>query len=321
MIPEISICVITYNHESYIWRTLESINSQKFNGSVELIIGVDVSSDRTAELVEQFTAISKFPVQAIIHTERQGMFGNLDEVFRRASGKYIAVLEGDDFWVDDQKLYKQFTYMENTPSCVATGGGIRTLTQTIQENKKWYNRKNQYYYLHDFVHANRMSFCTVMFRRDCLQMELFSTLIDSPHLDWPIYIILLLHHPDAHVKVFSDVFSTYRIHDSGVYSGVNAKKRKQNILRTMQHISALVATTPHTRYIDLSVQYQNDSTTTCPTISALKNSQLDMTSIPSFYLHNFSKKQIVGALVKNVWRTPQLFSVIWHKYAKRYSGK
>ncbi|TSJ39874.1 glycosyltransferase family 2 protein [Fluviicola chungangensis] len=319
MIPDISICVITYNHESYIWRALESINFQKFNGSVELIIGVDVSSDRTAELVEQFVKISRFSVQAIIHTERQGMFENLYDVFRRATGKYIAVLEGDDFWVDEEKLYKQFVYMENAPLCVAAGGGIRTLTQTIRENRKWYNRKNQYYFLPDFIHANRMSFCTVMFRRECLRMDLFASLSDSPHLDWPIYIILLLSHPDAHIKVFSDVFSTYRIHDSGVYSGVNEAKRKQNILRTMQHISTLAANSSYTNYIDLSVHYQNDKTATCPTISALKKHQLDIGSIPSFYLHNFSKKQILAALIKSLWQVPQLLPIIWRKYVKRYS--
>lgn len=319
MIPDISICIITYNHESYIKRTLESVNSQKFKGSVEIIIGVDLSADTTAEIVTSYASYSSFPTEVIIHKERQGMFQNLFGVVQKAKGKYIAFLEGDDFWIDPYKLEKQFGYMEQHIDCLATGGGIRTLTDQIHEVRKWYNKYDQYYYIQDFLHANRMSFCTSMIRSSALNFSLFESLKTSPHLDWPIYTLLFKSNQKGHIKVFKDPFSIYRIHGAGVYSGVNHSVRKQNILKTMQHILSLYPDEQEATYLTLALSYQSDSNKTCPTIRTLNRQHLPLESVPSFYLHNFSKKKVLITLAKNIWLTPSLLIILYKKYRKRYS--
>jgi glycosyltransferase involved in cell wall biosynthesis len=314
---DISICVISYNHEDFILRALESINFQKFNGNVELIIGVDLSTDKTVELVEEFIQIANFPVHLIKNTERRGMFLNLYDVFKLAKGKYIAILEGDDYWVLESKLQMQFDFMQENDNCVATGGNINILTNKIISNKKWNNRKNQFYNLTDFVHANRMSFCTVMFKRECLDFSKFELLKDSPHLDWPIYIILLKSKPNAYIKVYSKVLSNYRVHSNGVYSGVSLDVRQKNVVKTMSHIKAFLTEPELINYIEFSIKSQENKTVYSLTENIQKNG-INFSSLPSFYLHNYGKKQMILSLIKNFWLTPKFTYEIIKKYKKRY---
>ena len=124
---DISICVISYNHEDYIIKTLESINRQKFNGKIQVVIGVDLSNDETKSLVEGFKFNPNFEVVLNLHDTRQGMFNNLFDVLSNAKGKYIAMLEGDDFWIDDLKLQIQYDFLEKNENCVLTGGNIKLL--------------------------------------------------------------------------------------------------------------------------------------------------------------------------------------------------
>jgi len=316
---DISICVITYNHESFVSRAFESINCQNFSGTIEVIIGVDLSSDKTAELVQELNAISRFPTQLIINTERRGMFGNLRDVLSLAKGKYIAMLEGDDFWYDPLKLEKQFNYLEGHANCVATGGGILALTDKIKSTKKWNNKRDQYYYADDLIHANRLSFCTVMFRKSAFQMSKYDLLQDSPHLDWPIYLSLFDDKKENYIKVFADVFSVYRIHQGGVFSGVDAEKRKNNVLKTMQYVLLMAKEPIAESYVQATVKYQTNRAAACPTPKQLcREFGMPKTSVPSFYLYNFRKRQIVGALLKNPVFLFQLFGMMKRKFARRY---
>lgn len=114
-----SICCVTYNHENYIADAIESFLMQKTDFSYEILIHDDASTDRTPEIIKQYE--SKYPdlIKPIYQTENQYSKGarvwdfNMD----RAKGKYIAICEGDDYWMDPYKLQKQVDYMEKNPEC------------------------------------------------------------------------------------------------------------------------------------------------------------------------------------------------------------
>ena len=111
----VSVCCLSYNHAEYIRNALDSFLSQKVNFTYEIVVRDDASTDGTKAILEEYEA--QFPglVRVIYEEENQySKVGKLSvDVFTPyAKGEYIAFCEGDDFWIDDSKLQRQFDYLE-----------------------------------------------------------------------------------------------------------------------------------------------------------------------------------------------------------------
>lgn len=108
----VTVCCITYAHEAYIRQALDSFVSQKTNFRFKIYVGEDCGPDGTADIVKEYEA--KYPglVYAFCREENMGAQRNLIDLCNRANSPYIAFCEGDDFWIDDYKLQKQFDYMQ-----------------------------------------------------------------------------------------------------------------------------------------------------------------------------------------------------------------
>lgn len=113
----VSINCITYNHEKYIATALESFLMQKTNFKFEIIIGEDCSTDNTRKVVEEY--VKKYPEKIKMITSDKNVGGRKNSIrlHNASSGKYIALCEGDDYWIDEYKLQKQIDYMEKNNEC------------------------------------------------------------------------------------------------------------------------------------------------------------------------------------------------------------
>ncbi len=111
--PKISVAMITYNHEKFLKKAINSVLEQEFNGELEIIIADDASTDNTQNIIKEY--YKKFPkiIKPILRTENIGATKNLYEVLIKCKGKYIAILEGDDYWCKKDKLRKQMEFLED----------------------------------------------------------------------------------------------------------------------------------------------------------------------------------------------------------------
>lgn len=115
----VSIDCTTYNHGKYISDALDSFLMQNTNFKYEILVHDDASTDDTPKIIKEYESIYPDLIKPIYQKENQYSKGlrvsgiNL----RRARGKYIAVCEGDDYWIDPYKLQKQVDYMESHPEC------------------------------------------------------------------------------------------------------------------------------------------------------------------------------------------------------------
>ncbi len=108
--------MISYNHERYILEALESIAMQDFDSPIEIVIGDDVSSDGTQELIRNFKAAHpQFVWKDNLRKTNVGIAKNFAETILSCTGEYIAVLEGDDYWVHREKLKKQVEVLDKNP--------------------------------------------------------------------------------------------------------------------------------------------------------------------------------------------------------------
>lgn len=115
--PLLSILMITYNHESYIEQAIKGVFSQKVNFPVEFVISNDCSTDKTHQKIEEILKDSpeNFTIKYYNHTENLGMMENFIFSLKQCHGKYIALCEGDDYWIDNEKLKKQLHFLESNP--------------------------------------------------------------------------------------------------------------------------------------------------------------------------------------------------------------
>ena len=151
--PMVSICCMTYNQANYIKDALESFLMQKTNFKFEIIIHDDASTDNTPNIIREYE--KKYPniIKPIYQTENQNSRGKKIELltFERAQGKYIALCEGDDYWIDEEKLQKQVEYMEEHPECSLCFHKAKIFDEKTKkffkykyQNKKYKNKNGIY---------------------------------------------------------------------------------------------------------------------------------------------------------------------------------
>lgn len=116
----VSIWCLTYNHVDYIKKAFEGFLSQKTNFDIEVLVYDDASTDGTSDIVREYAI--KYPdvFHAFIsktnlysHPDRKKALLNLRR--ENLTGKYLAFCEGDDYWIYDYKLQRQYDYMEMHP--------------------------------------------------------------------------------------------------------------------------------------------------------------------------------------------------------------
>lgn len=111
----VHIFLITYNHKNYISKAIDSVLMQKTAFNYKLIIGEDCSTDGTNEIVKQYANSYPDRITAFLNEKNLGIKKNADQVFNACTAKYIAMLEGDDYWTDPYKLQKQVDFLEANP--------------------------------------------------------------------------------------------------------------------------------------------------------------------------------------------------------------
>lgn len=135
--PDISVIILTYNQQTTVAQSIESILKQKTNYSFEIIIGEDASPDNTRVVCQGF--VDKYPgiVRLIPEAPNKGLLKNAIDCLKACKGRYIAGCAGDDYWSDEQKMQKQVSFLDANPDYIVTHCEIISLdvlTGTMKEN-------------------------------------------------------------------------------------------------------------------------------------------------------------------------------------------
>ena len=138
--PEIlvSVLMITFNHEQFIAQAIDSVLMQQTDFEYEIIIGEDCSTDRTREIVIEYAERNPEKIRPLLHDHNLGLMGryNFVAAYKMCHGKYIALLEGDDYWTDPHKLQKQVVFLENHPECSLCAHNTRIVIEDCEFIRK-----------------------------------------------------------------------------------------------------------------------------------------------------------------------------------------
>ena len=111
----LSVVMTTYNHERYIATAIESVLRQQTSFGVEIVIGEDCSSDRTLNIALDYQAMYPEAIRIVRSEHNVGWRENYRRTIAAARGKYIAMLDGDDYFTHRKKLQMQVDLLEANP--------------------------------------------------------------------------------------------------------------------------------------------------------------------------------------------------------------
>lgn len=226
---KVTACIITFNHEKFIGKCLEGAISQKIDNKYdyEIIIGEDHSTDNTLHICREYK--EKYPhlITLLERPKNLGLIGNWMETLEACrGGDFIALCEGDDYWIDPMKLQNQINFMEKNPSYSMCA----TKTQRINEKgEKGENRGKKFGEIshEEVLRQNQFGTCTVLLRSEFLEVPFFSNVNKFFGADWPLWCYMLSKGPGYNLK---DLTAIYHVHDAGASSGRNQKKILRNKL-------------------------------------------------------------------------------------------
>lgn len=133
----VSVICAAYNHGRFIRKALDGFVMQKTDFPFEILIHDDASTDDTADIIREYE--KKYPelIKPIYQTENkysQGISINKTYLYPKAKGKYFAMCEGDDYWIDENKLQRQVDFLESHPD----------FTLCAHNSKRYYVKQDRY---------------------------------------------------------------------------------------------------------------------------------------------------------------------------------
>ncbi|WP_048501230.1 glycosyltransferase family 2 protein [Chryseobacterium sp. BLS98] len=249
--PLVSVIIITYNQENYIGQAINGVLMQNFSENIEVIIADDNSPDNTEEVIKSFSDHPNFGcIKYFKHRENMGMMPNFIWAYNQCKGKYIALCEGDDYWIDSLKLQKQVDFLERNPEYSLTFHKIKELT--TQEEKFTFTNPDEEktYTISDLSKENFIITVSVVFKKNIATMP--DWLQYSPIGDYPLH---LLNASYGLIKYFPDEMAVYRV-GSGTWSTQNTVDQ---IINTMFSLRFLLQHFKNDKDIfdHLKIQYTN----------------------------------------------------------------
>lgn len=230
--PMVSVSLICYNQEKYIEECLNSIITQKTSFPFEIIVGDDCSTDNTLSIINKI-AKDHENIVVLKRAKNLGLQRNIVDVISHCSGKYIALLEGDDFWIDENKLQKQYEVLENnievavvfTDAIVFHDNDINSGVNFQSKKKTLPNCFDVHYFLSNAVSiANN----TRMFRKDSLPNEYPDFFYSCIQWDWTLSIIQGLNGNYMYLDVPT---LAYRRHSNTLLHERNLEKNLRDGIR------------------------------------------------------------------------------------------
>ncbi len=215
--PAVSVLMLTYNHCRYIEQAVASVLAQRSGQPFELLIGDDGSTDGTLELCRQLQRQHPATIRLITSAQNVGIPHNFLRLLQRCRAPLVALLEGDDYWIEPSKLQQQQELMNAHPGYA--------MVATATRNRYRHVGGDCALKLADLLRRYPVHTSSLLFRRELA--------IPFPRFPNAAFDSLLI----AHLALRGDCgylnqeMSYYRRHADGIWTGISRQQRLQDTRR------------------------------------------------------------------------------------------
>ena len=214
----LSVCMLAYNHERWISKSIEGVLMQKTNFKYELIIGEDCSNDGTRDIILSYSKMYPALIRVFFNKNNLGLAQNFSQALTLCKGKYIAICEGDDFWTDPCKLQRQVDFLEGNRNCIiASHNAIRYYEESGQENRTFKYDHSFQFDQKRFLEEWLTQPVTCVFRNIFSDYTYFNRDLDI-FCDVTLFYELLKH---GFGYFMPEAMATFRIHKNALSSGLS----------------------------------------------------------------------------------------------------
>ena len=206
----VSVVCITFNQEKFIAQALESFVAQQATFPFEVIIADDCSTDSTQKIIREFS--DKYPgvIKTIFQTKNVGVQRNLKSALLAATGDYIALCEGDDYWTDKEKIQRQADFLDTHGSYSLCFHPVTVHFEGGGEPDSTYPNRTRDFTLARLLEDNFIQTNSVMYRRQSYE----GLPIDLLPLDWYLH---LYHAQFGRIGFIDQNMAVYRRHPGGIW--------------------------------------------------------------------------------------------------------
>jgi glycosyltransferase involved in cell wall biosynthesis len=221
---KVSVCMITYNHENYLKQAIQSVLIQKTQFDFELVIANDNSPDNSILIIEEF--INQHPnghkIKFLNNKENQGIMPNFINALKNCNGDYIALCEGDDYWIDENKLQKQVDFLEKNADFAICFHKVNVENNGTISEDTITSISNQTTTINDLARGNYIHTCSVVYRNH-LFADFPNYFYTSPIGD---YFLHMLNARYGKIHFINQTMAIYRVHNTSYWSSKQQNERE-----------------------------------------------------------------------------------------------
>jgi glycosyltransferase involved in cell wall biosynthesis len=228
--PKVSVAMITYNHEKFIAQAIESVLMQEANFPVELVIGEDCSTDGTRVVVLDYQRRHPRCIRVLTRAQNLGMLRNAADTYLTCRGRYVAFLEGDDYWCSSSKLQQQADFMDAQPDfaiCFHNAAVVGDRSDGFPA--LWCRHVPAVTSAEDLAFELFIPTCSAMIRNGLIK-EFPPWFFELPMGDWPLFLLVA---QKGKIRFINKVMAHYRRHFGGVWTGESHLRNTEKLLRAV----------------------------------------------------------------------------------------
>jgi len=228
--PKVSVLLVTYNQEKFIHQALNGVIMQQTDFDFEIVVADDHSDDSTLDIVNEYVPNNP-NIRILPAGERIGITRNYQRGFEACRGEYVAVLEGDDYWISPKKLELTSVFLDQYPECPLCFHRIvrhDEVTDRVMMHPPFGTATESVFFTaSQLVRDNFIgNFSSCTYRREAIN-KLDPQLWQLKVREWPFNIVVAQQGP---IGFIPEIMSVYRAHPGGIWSTKTEDEQQPEIL-------------------------------------------------------------------------------------------
>ncbi len=218
---KVSVMMLTFNQERYVDEAIRGVIHQDAQFDFELVIGDDCSSDGTVSICRRWQKMYPGKIRILENTSNEGLLKNFVRTYNNCRGEYMAICEGDDYWIDKSKLRRQVKFLDDHKeysTCVHRVVNYYQEDGSMSLSNGGQKSNND---ILDLARVNFISNVSAVFRRG-LFGELPEWILDVATYDYAIH---MLNAQYGGIYYMNRCMAVYRKHGKALWSRSGAEKQ------------------------------------------------------------------------------------------------